>query len=256
MNYILATSRGRDLQPKLVNNTTWMCVRPGAKLTQLKQCANQVLLTANKQGKAPGHVYYMAGIPDLTTKIRGDDSYQEVVFMGTPLTTVPILEKEIISTASMTFKQGWTPVFCTITPMSLRDWNSADRTPYILHHNQYEDMQVLLENTVIAANHVIRSINKSNRVYTPNLQRQIVKTKNGKTKFLYNRLPDGCHPCESVVNEWAKIMKRSMSENDQRTAFDPAERISTPTKKECYLGFPTEDLETDSDSETLHKRRW
>ena len=137
MNYILSTSRGRDIQTRLINDNTWMCVRPGAKLSQLRQCAHHVRQNARKQGKTPGHVYYLAGIPDITTKIRGEDSYQEVIFMGTPSETVPLLETEIVATATMTLKMGWTPVFCTISPMSLKDWNSSARTPYLLHHNQY-----------------------------------------------------------------------------------------------------------------------
>jgi hypothetical protein len=243
------------MQLGLTNNTTWMCVRPGAKLSQLRQSAHQVLQNAKKQGKATGHVYYLAGIPDLTTKIRGEDCYQEVVYMGTPSETVPLLETELIATAKMTQEMGWTPVFCTISPMSLKDWNSSARTPYLLHHNQYGDMQALLENTVIAANHVIRSLNKSNRVYTPNLQRQIAKISHGKVKFMYNRLYDGCHPCASVVDEWVKIMKQAMTINDQKMAQIPAETTRTPIQERC-IGFPVDDSDSDSDIETSHKRRW
>ena len=83
---------------------------------------------------------------------------------------------------------------------------------------------------------MIRSINKSSRVYTPNLQRQIVKINHEKVKFMYNRLYDGCHPCERVVDEWVKILKQAMAVNDQRKA--------------------QEDSDTYSDIESSHKRRW
>ena len=254
MNYIQATSRGRELQPSLVNDTTWMYVRPGAKLAQLTQCANQMLSTSNKQGKAPGHVHYMAGIPDLTSKIR-DKGYQEVVFMGTPADSVPALENEVMKTATMTKKMGWTPVFCTITPMSLTDWNSPVRTPYLIHFKQYDDMQVLLEKTIAAANHIIRAVNKSNGVYTPNLQNQIVKIHQGKVKYMYNRLTDGCHPNKQVVRQWVKIMRRAMTVNDQRKATDPWDQVRTPIT-DCYVGFPSDESDSDSDCETSHKRRW
>ena len=231
-----------------------MCIRPGAKLAHLRQCANQVLLTAGKQGKAPGHVYYLAGIPDLTTKIR-DGDYQEVVFMGTPTETVPILENELLKTASMTKKLGWVPVFCTVTPMSLKDWNSPERTPYLVHHNQYADMQVLLENTICSANHIIRAINKSNNVYTPNLHNQIVRINHSKVKHMYNRLTDGCHPSEKVAREWVKILQRAMSENDQRKAIHHDVIAHVPLS-DCCPGLPIDESESDSDCETPHRRRW
>ena len=116
-------------------------------------------------------------------------------------------------------------------------------------------MQALLENTVISANHVIRAINKSNRVYTPNLQRQIAKFNHGKVKFMYNRLYDGCHPCASVVDEWVKILKHAMAVNDLWRTQLPEGMIRTPIQ-ECYIGFPAEDSDTDSDIEASHKRRW
>jgi hypothetical protein len=167
MNYILASSRGRELESRLTNCNTWMCVKPGAKSSQLLHIAEQVL--PKVKGNEPGHVYYLVGIPDLTTKIVDTGNYQEVVFMGTPPDTVPILVAEIQKTAERMKQLGWILVFWTITPMSIGDLNSLQRTPYLIHHKQYEDMQALLEKKTMAVNHVIRAINKSNGVYTPNL---------------------------------------------------------------------------------------
>jgi hypothetical protein len=162
----------------------------------------------------------MAGLPDITTKERDYlSNYQEVIFMGSPPETVPMLETQLVAISNIIKSLGWTPVFCPVTPMSLEDWNSPSRTTYLLHHQQFDGMQKLLENTVISLNHIIRAINKSNKVYTPNIQKSIMKVHQGKTKFLYNRFRDGCHPNKTTATEWCKILEKSMAINNLRGAL-------------------------------------
>lgn len=253
MNYIVATSRGRKLQASLTNTSTGMCVLPGAKLSTLVATALSVIRTANTKGSKPGHMYIMAGIPDLTIKLK-DKNYQEVIFMGSPPETVPGYEVQLSKAASAIMGLGWKPVFCPIIPMSLRDWNVPCRTTYLIHYHHYNDMQVLLENTIIDINHIIRAVNKSNRVHTPNIQRNIINVDHGRTKYMYNRLHDGCHPTDSAAVKWVQLIKKSIAINDTRgnAPIIPETSMSTRVTK-AQTSSSDED---ESDSDRHHKRQW
>jgi hypothetical protein len=257
MNYIVSTSRGRKLQTSLTNATTGMCVLPGAKLTTLLATAKTVIRTSNTKGNKPGHMYFLAGVPDLTTKLRGPN-YQEVIFMGSPPDTVPGYEEQLTKASQDIKVLGWKPVFCPIIPMALKDWNAPCRTSYLIHYHHYEDMQALLEKTIIAINHIIQAINKSNRVHTPNIQSNIIKMDHGRTKFMYNRLLDGCHPNDAAADKWVQILEQSISINDSRgiTPIIPETRLSIRTTKSQCQSLSQSSDEDDSDTDKIHKRQW
>ena len=198
-------------------------------------------------------MYFLAGVPDLTTKLRGPN-YQEVIFMGSPPDTVPGYEEQLTKASHDIKVLGWKPVFCPIIPMALKDWNAPCRTSYLIHYHHYEDMQALLEKTIIAINHIIRAINKSNRVHTPNIQSNIIKMDHGRTKFMYNHLHDGCHPNDAAADKWVQMIKQSIAINDIRgnTPMIPDTRLSTRSIK-AQVSSSDED---ESDTDNHHKRQW
>jgi hypothetical protein len=254
-NYIFASSRGRDLQAGLDRGKSWVYVRSGARLAQLTNTAEYVIGVANKSKKVSGHAYFLAGIPDLTIKIADKkEMYQEVIFMGSVPESVPKMEADMVATAGKIKQLGWKPVFCPIVPMSLKDWNSPDRTSYLIHYHQYSDMQALLEETIIAINHIIRAINKSNHVYTPNIQKQIIKVNHGQYSFRYNRLHDGCHPNEQLVGHWCKTLNHAISTNDQRAALHQPGPIASG--KKCPNTSVEDSTDTDSEADSRKKRNW
>ena len=254
-NYIFASSRGRDLQAGLDRGKSWVYVRPGARLAQLTNTAEYVIGVANKSKRMSGHAYFLAGIPDLTIKIaEKKERYQEVIFMGSVPESVPKMEADLVATSDKIKLMGWKPVFCPIVPMSLKDWNSPDRTSYLIHYHQYPDMQALLEKTIIAVNHIIRAINKSNHVYTPNIQKQIIKVDHGHYSFRYNRLHDGCHPSEQLVENWCKTLNHAIVINDQRAAL--LKPVPINAVKKIPNPFAEESTDTDSDTDSRNKRNW
>ena len=178
--------------------------------------------------------------------------------MGSPPDTVPGYEDQLSKAAQDIKVLGWSPVFCPIIPMALKDWNSPCRTSYLIHYHHYEDMQALLEKTVIAINHIIRAINKSNRVHTPNIQSNIIKMDHGRTKIMYNRLHDGCHPNDAAAEKWGQILKQSIAINDSRASAQLIPEIGLPIGNTNSQGQSLSQStdEDDSDSDIIHKRQW
>ena len=149
------------------------------------------ILQYNKHPTQKVHVYFLAGLPDITSFERSSNGmYQEVVIWETA-EEASLRVIQTIREAEETVKElGAIPIFCTVAPMSLKTWNSKGlqqhKTTHLKHSQHYfgpsqdnphytYNMQITLENAVTHINQNIYSINHHNGMYTPKIAEFIFK---------------------------------------------------------------------------------
>ena len=222
MDLVMATSRGKGLAPLLRNDSLKIpiIVEPhgGAFIEDLTNMAVDIIDRSHFKPKDI-HVYYIAGLPDITVKEKGPH-YQEVIFNESPEEATSRVSG-IIANAEQAIKDmGAVPCFSTIAPMSLRSWNNFcldnHRTSHLLHFRHYPDMQDLLIEATIAINQYIFSVNISNNMMTPRLGETILHKQNShkKHRIRYGRLDkDGVHLIDQTKYMWADIFLESSIKN-------------------------------------------
>ena len=81
MDIIVATSRGRSLARHFKYQWSATLIwRKGATIEQLANEADKTL-KKHRGNLKPHHVFFVAGLPDLTTMIR-DGKYEETILIG------------------------------------------------------------------------------------------------------------------------------------------------------------------------------
>ena len=164
---IFSTSRGKDLDLYITaKSETVVFSKSGCKLPKIMRDIQEKIPKYKKKYKLI-HVYFLIGIPDITTMVRGDD-YEEVIF-DLP-NTIPITEKfkELIN---LTKSLGGIPCLCTVASMDLKVWNNhrlaENKTTHLRFKEQYQEMQKKLENSIIQINKIIIETNITNEMHTP-----------------------------------------------------------------------------------------
>ena len=242
MDVFVGTSRGMPLEEHFSSGARaafW--TKGGAHLSSLSDMALKLLrdnqhLYRDVQHLHPNIVYFIGGLPDITSKIN-DHRYQEIIYNEATHETYHRVTN-IIRTISHTIIQANAiPCFATITPMSLEQWNNTrlnkGYTSYLLHHHQYEDMNHLLNSAIININNFILDLNNLNNVDTPKFASCIIK-KRGQGRdhrIMFSRLHDGCHPTEAIIKKWKTELEDVMSSNRYRNATEAgliAARGNTP----------------------------
>ena len=233
MDVILATSRGKAPLESLIRENLncpdqlYVEARPGAQMGILEDRARELLRTMDCDATQEHHVYIMAGLCDMTTRIkdhyfdpRGRRSiYEEWIFPESPAQAVPRLAATIDSIITIIKSQNARPCIMTIAPMSLVSWNNIrlnqHKTTHLIHHNQYSDMQHHLNQTTLQINKYIIQRNKENNMITPKIATYIIQNpgKGKPHRFHYSRLQDGVHPKECVVQKWADHISSTINTN-------------------------------------------
>ena len=240
---IYTTSRGKTLQDPLESFKGWdpklsldveCFVRSGASITALAEKAYEDTYYIEK-----GFCYFLAGLPDINERIIDkNEYYEEVIYTRESPQETAYRMDNILADISCNIKENnWTPVFSTVLPMSLSQWNytrlSQHKTSYLLHHQQYQDMQPILNQAIEEVNRSITAINKSNRVHTPYIHNAITKVDHKKHKYYFNRLPDGVHPDEDTTAKMINILITAIQENCLRTKRKFYDSLSTLSLGEC-----------------------
>ena len=129
MDLIVASSRGKNIGHHLINPNLSIPIKTyyksSASITSLATMASQITLQYNKHPTQKVHVYFLAGLPDITSFERSSDGmYQEVVIRETA-EEASLRVIQTIREAEVTVKElGAIPIFCTVAPMSLKTWIS------------------------------------------------------------------------------------------------------------------------------------
>ena len=220
----MATSRGYGIAPLIENPNLNIpiVVEPtgGAYIRELTDKAVHIIQHSNLNPENI-HVYFIAGLPDLTIKLK-DRRYQyhEVIFPESPEQATQRLIETLHNDEGRIKSLGAKPCFATIAPMSISSWNNHcldhHKTAHLIHHQQYEDMQDLLIQATIDINHHIIELNINNNMFTPKLGETIVHKQNShkQHRIRYGRLDkDGVHLTEQTNYMWANIFLESSKRN-------------------------------------------
>ena len=103
MNIIVSSSRGRAVEPYFrkayTHHSPYKFVTiPGGKIESLTEIAIELISKLSPDTK-PVHIYYLAGIPDITTILADRrNHYEEVVFNGEPQSAINHMSSLIILT--------------------------------------------------------------------------------------------------------------------------------------------------------------
>ena len=180
------------------------------------------------------HVYFMAGICDITYKDelphrRDWDAYtkkhhyEETIFMESPHEASTRIKTQLLNAAHQISSAGATPCFCTIPPCSISTWNherlKQRKTTHLIHFRHYDDMQVNLQKAILDINRYIITLNIAHNMITPKIAVNIVKKPGAKRshRYFYERLADGVHPEPDTLQEWAQTLTETMELNRTST---------------------------------------
>ena len=274
MDIVVATSRGRSLARYFKYRWSAILIwRKGATIEQLAKEADKTL-RKHRGNHKPHHVFFVAGLPDLTTMVR-NGKYEETVLIGEANQIVTRLTEAITSAHNfITSNHNAKTAFATITPCSLKTWNlhrlHIKKTHILKEEPHYEEMQQKMIQATVRINKFIIKHNESNSMPTPRLAKKIIK-KAGKQKktppVYYAKLIDGVHPNENTSEDWIDQISMAMLESRRPELFrnghyigNDSQNISEhkhpqPVESPCPT-LPTI-IDTDSDDdEQLMRRPW
>ena len=190
----------------------------------------------------PPHVYFMAGIPDITTLIKDKyfgQNHREVILENTEEQTISKVKDEIIKADKEIRDAGAKPIFCTITNMSISQHNTFlhthKKTDILLHQDSYNTMQSHLDNILKEINDTIITHNRNTGVATPHCH-SIIRKHRGRSGAGYyitdfSALYDGLHGSEKAQKLWAKAIKGAIKKNQDKFCED-----APPTPKRSWRG--------------------
>ena len=229
-NIIMATSRGLGVEEFFKGGRhTQMHSHPGETIAKLTTRAITHIHWIKQTSTKPIHVYFLAGLCDVTRKDtdkahweRGHwvGHYEEVTYTETTQQTVTRMIAQLHSTPTQIKEAGGIPCLCTIAPCHLSTWNhhrlEHRRTTHLIHHNHYADMQEQLHNTISKLNGHIIAHNKESNMFTPRIADPIFrkKNKNRSPRPFYNHLGrDGVHATKDTNKAWADSLRQSIDIN-------------------------------------------
>ena len=132
-------------------------------------------------------VYILAGIPDITermvraahyTNFEWVPKYEEVLFTQSVASACTQFMDKVWDASDRIYEAGGVPVFCTVSPMSLKTWNRNRLgwgvTSCLLHEDKYNLQQENLDEAIMHINKSIQNVNRFNGVDTPRLAQEII----------------------------------------------------------------------------------
>ena len=254
------SSRGGHILNALEDEMFKIALVPGGKVVNLarKVCAlidrYESVWRPMQQVHPIKFGYIIAGIPDITELLRRPDTgrghYEETIFREPVRQAISRVLGAYLEAEELIKNKGATPVFATIAPMDLGNWNyhrsipteKRDRkTCYLDYVTQYKDMQFNLNKVVMKLNDHINIINYRNRVKDLDLARDFMKEREqrrgrkrgSKIRTHAHLLPDGCHPSREIGRKWATRATLVHSANRKRHATPYELRIASTPRSVC-----------------------
>ena len=128
-------------------------------------------------------VYFMAGINNLTYKIKGRNAAPR---FETPTVAFCYLKSEYVEAKRRLEQFARTVVLCELVGLSLANYNTSFRVP--------RTDQTTINSTILAINREVHSLNTDSGVLTPRFERHIHRLRHGVRGHRYDAtLADGLH---------------------------------------------------------------
>ena len=222
--------------------------KKGGKLSELAALVPSIIWRTQSPARRQ-HVYFLAGLCDLTFRDMDDQFYEEVIFMESPMEAYARMTTLYESVSESVINNGAIPCFSTIPPSNLNTWNEVrlndhHATSYLLHFHQYDDMQGNLIQAIEQINKFIVKLNSRNGMSTPFLASTIMdNVPGGAPRVHYNRLRDGVHATDITRKKWAQKLKNAITRNRQPQIQKPLTPLTIP------------DPDTDSDDPDFSRLR-
>ena len=241
-------------------NTISFMSRPSQTIAQL---TDRIIDVHYSLGCPPdSHGYLMGGYVDVTRREvipnyelwdSGIGSgrtvrYEEVTFHMTVTEAMTEMVDVLVTATRRLREEGIRPCFATVPPADIAKWNDyrlyCGRTAGLIHESQYEDMQLALNATIVGINGFICRLNHFNAMHTPYLAGTCLRTKTVKdTKKYYvqsHKLFDGVHANDSLIEEWAGKLEKSIRKNRTDEGYSKGQQaspLSNPLTDEHVYAF-------------------
>ena len=224
MNSLIGDSRVRGvkvgkLQSKIVD--VWCA--PGATFSRLEEEMRKSIILHHGEDPimGPHHIYISGGICNITKRLKvANRNYEEVIFETSKSSQIiNSTIDQINNLRQKTINENATPIFCTLFPMNLSQWNTArlnqNKTMYLSYAEEYNSMQSELNKAVLTINSHIFNTNKILNLATPQFDKQLIHNRKNYKSFKYSLLADGCHPNTTLNNQLANSLYVAITKNRQ-----------------------------------------
>lgn len=224
--YIVGDSRVSRLSPASISPKVVKCwSKPGATFYDLYDTIDNEFInaqTSTRHTKKP-LIYIIAGICNTTQIVRGrinGAKHEElIVKVDQAENCISDTMSAIEDLQNFVIRHEAIPIFSTIYPSSLTDWNhkrlNQGKTCILRFADQYPEMQETLEHQIESVNQYIIETNRKLNLKTPQIHKCMHHNRgpNRANKFNYTMLIDGCHPSNSLINKTHQCLKRNISLN-------------------------------------------
>jgi lysophospholipase L1-like esterase len=195
--------------------------KPGARINQMEDLIRDCIIMHHGEDsyKNSLHIYISAGICDITKRLKGKGYEEVIVNLNEIESTKCKIIRSLNDIQKFTLNEGATPIFTTIYPMSLHDWNNnrlcQRKTTNLQHVELYPKMQTKMEEMIREVNTHIININVNIGVATPLIHKHLVHNRGkGNSSYKFNMLNDGCHPNQTlkikIANSIAVAIKKNV----------------------------------------------
>jgi len=230
LTYVIGDSRAKNLKlHSIFNGKITNCwVKPGANYYDLYEIVDNEFIesqTFTVHTSTP-QMYILAGICSLTTVVRGwvdGVRHEEQVVSLNDSENDNILRETkgaISDLQNFILRHDALPIFCTVYPSSISDWNfhrfNKNKTEILLHSDNYGVMQVKLEQMIKEVNEFILERNSDLKVSTPLIHKCLWHNRGPRrnNSFNYSKLVDGIHPSYDLNKKIVNSLVRAMALNN------------------------------------------
>lgn len=213
---VFGTSRGRNLDIYLKpKSEAVVFFRSGGRINQIKEdaCAK---IDYYKRKYLNIHVYFLVGIPDITSKVSMD-AYEETILTKSITELTETFTESLLDLSAAIKKKGCEICICTIASLDMEKWNhhrlSIKKSSHLKHESHYNEWQKTVEEGITQINKFIVELNITNHMITPFIGDTVMTKKKSRVKKYYERLPDGLHPGEDLLKKWGEIIANRIDKN-------------------------------------------
>lgn len=193
LTIVITDSRGRYLDTLINDEHILVSVHSGAKLRHVAAQALQIIPRFH-----PDNILLMAGINDITCRNRHTRRVHLISNSPADLINHLILE---LNRAKSLILNSYPNVRVVLGGIIGINLNAYNRYPGISR------MQWVVDNTITAINSYIRQVNHDSGVPHPRLVSKVHAWRQGFRHNIYNRLRDGLHPSDLVLEAWSRQIK-------------------------------------------------
>ena len=219
MNALIGDSRVKYLKLEYLNELSDNWSIPGAGVSKMEDLIQDcIIMHHGEDYNGKMHIYISAGLCDVTTKLKARN-YEEIIFETNRCEELVAQTKTSLQHIhQMALKEDVIPIFTTIYPMSLKDWNITrlhqNKTSFLSYQNDYINMQNHLEASIEELNKFIVQLNVTIGMSTPLIHKHLVHYRSkGNTTYKFNLLIDGCHPSPTLKTNIANSIAQAIKKN-------------------------------------------